>query len=79
MLALTSILLLVFPHLSRITQHGYHQGFCTLTQFEHWSRLDAHLSFKKTEMILKIQVIYAASLQILFLHILPLVRVQSKH
>ena len=26
--------------------------FYTLTQFEHWSRLDAHLLFKKTEMIL---------------------------
>ena len=61
MLALILILLLVFFHLSRITQHGYRQGFCTLTQFEHWSRLDAYLLFKKTEMIFKIQEIYAAS------------------
>ena len=57
----TSILLLVFPRLSCITQRGYHQGYCTLTQFEHWSRLDAHLLFKKTKMILKIQAIYDAS------------------
>ena len=74
----TSILLLVFPHLSCITQCGYRQGYCTLTQFEHQSRLDAHLLFKKTEIILKIQAIYAASPQILFLHIFPLVR-ESEH
>ena len=79
MLDLISILLLIFPLLSCITQHGYRQGFCTLTQFEHWSRLYTHFLFKKTEMILKIQAIYAASPQILFLHILPLVWVQSEH
>ena len=75
----TSILFLVFLRLSCITQSRYRQGFCTLTQLEHWSRLNAHLLFKKTKMILKIQAIYAASPQVLFLHILPLVRVQSEH
>ena len=74
-LALILILLLVFPRLSCITQHGYRQGYCTLTQFEHWSRLNAHLLCKKTEVILWIQAIYATSPQTLFLHILPLVRV----
>ena len=75
MLALILILLLVFPRLSCITQCEYRQGYYTLTKLEHWSRLDAHLLFKKAKMILKIQAIYAASPQTLFLHILPLVRV----
>ena len=52
--------MLALLQFSYITQCGYRQGFCTLTQFEHWSTLDVHLSFKKIKMILKIQAIYAA-------------------
>ena len=42
-----------------------------LLNFEHWSRLDAHLLFKKTEMIFRIQAIYAARPHICFCIFFP--------